>query len=386
MLDAVAKIKVFGVGGGGCNAVRRMVKDKVEGVEFYAVNTDAQCLNLMPVENKVSIGALGAGSKPDVGEKAAIDHEKELRQAVDGADMVYITAGMGGGTGTGASPIIAKYAKEAGALVVAIVTKPFLFEGPRRTKQALAGLEKLNKYCDSIIIVSNEKLLQVFGNVSMTEAFAKADDVLKQGVRIVTELINVPSMINLDFADVKSIMTEAGPALIGIGEAQGNNAGKSAAEKALSSPLLETRLSSASKAVVNISGGPNMTLSDTSDVINYMRDKLGDGLDVIFGVNTKEELGEKVVVTMIITGFGPEREMVEEARKQVTADAAKPEKKDELDDTASFDDLFAQAKKNEPKSPQEVKRYTAEIKKPSETAGRHAAQKDKRPKIFNIFH
>ena len=220
--NQVAKIKVFGIGGGGCNAVSRMVEEGVQGVDFYVVNTDLQVLQASPVANKIILGNLGAGANPEVGRRAAEENEEAIREAIKGADMVYITAGMGGGTGTGAAPVFARVAKEEGALTVGIVTKPFTFEGRRRTEQALQGLEELSEYVDSLIVVSNDQLLRVIGNVPLIDAFKEADNVLRQGVQTVTDLIAVPSLINLDFADVRSVMEGQGSALIGIGMAQGD--------------------------------------------------------------------------------------------------------------------------------------------------------------------
>ena len=301
--NQVAKIKVFGIGGGGCNAVSRMVEEGVQGVEFYVVNTDLQVLQASPVANKIILGNLGAGANPEVGRRAAEENEEAIREAIKGSDMVYITAGMGGGTGTGAAPVFARIAKEEGALTVGIVTKPFTFEGRRRTEQAIAGLEELSEYVDSLIVVSNDQLLRVIGNVPLIDAFKEADNVLRQGVQTVTDLIAVPSLINLDFADVRSVMEGQGSALIGIGMAQGDKKAQEAASKAIHSPLLGAQINGAKKAIVNITGGNTVTLQDANEAAEFIRDAAGQNLDVIFGVSINEKIGDAIIVTVIATGF-----------------------------------------------------------------------------------
>lgn len=306
--NQVAKIKVFGIGGAGCNAVNRMVEEGVQGVEFYVANTDMQDLNKSPVENKIILGrettrGLGAGANPEMGRKAALENEEEIREAMQGADMVFITAGMGGGTGTGASPLFAKIAKEMGALTVGIVTKPFSFEGPRRMAQAEAGLGQLSEFIDSLIIVSNNQLLQVIGRIPFVEAFKEADNVLRQGVQTITDLIAVPAMINLDFADVRSVMEGQGSALIGIGISQGDNKAQEAAQKAIQSPLLEAQINGAKKAIVNVTGGANISIYDANDAVEYIREAAGNDIDIIFGVAINEKIGESIIVTVIATGF-----------------------------------------------------------------------------------
>ena len=301
--NQVAKIKVFGIGGGGCNAVSRMVEEGVQGVDFYVVNTDLQVLQASPVANKIILGNLGAGANPEVGRRAAEENEEAIREAIKGADMVYITAGMGGGTGTGAAPVFARVAKEEGALTVGIVTKPFTFEGRRRTEQALQGLEELSEYVDSLIVVSNDQLLRVIGNVPLIDAFKEADNVLRQGVQTVTDLIAVPSLINLDFADVRSVMEGQGSALIGIGMAQGDKKAQEAASKAIHSPLLEAQINGAKKAIVNITGGNTVTLQDANEAAEFIREAAGQNLDVIFGVSINEKIGDAIIVTVIATGF-----------------------------------------------------------------------------------
>ena len=306
--DQIAKIRVFGIGGAGCNAVNRMVDEEVKGVEFFVCNTDVQSLNLSNCKNKIVLGkdttkGLGAGSNPEIGKKAAMESEKEIKEAIEGADMVFIAAGMGGGTGTGAAPVFAKIAKEAGCLTVGIVTKPFDFEGRKRTDQANAGLEALKEYIDSLIIVSNNQLLSVTGKISFQDSFREADNILRQGVQTITDLIAVPAFINLDFADIRSVMEEQGSALIGIGMAQGENKAKEAAQKAIQSPLLEAQISGAKNAIVNITGGPAITIADSAIAVDYIREAAGSDLNIIYGVAINEAIGENIIVTVIATGF-----------------------------------------------------------------------------------
>lgn len=314
--EQVANIKVFGIGGGGCNAVNRMVKEGVKGVEFYVANTDLQALNISPVENKIILGrevtkGLGAGANPEMGRRAAQENENEIREAIKGSDMVFITTGLGGGTGTGAAPMFAKVAKEEGALTVGIVTKPFTFEGKKRMQSAMSGLEELKAYVDSLIIVSNNNLIEVIGRRPLTEAFQAADNVLRQGVQTITDLIAVPALINLDFADVRTIMENQGSALIGIGMAEGEDKARQAAEKAIQSPLLEAQIAGARNAIVNITGGESITLFDAEDAMALVREAAGNDIDAIFGVAINEKLGDSIIVTVIATGFDS-NEKVEE--------------------------------------------------------------------------
>ena len=306
--NQVAKIKVFGVGGAGCNAINRMVEEDVRGVGFYVANTDLQVLNISPAKNKIILGktttkGLGAGANPEIGYKAAVESEDDIRAAMEGADMVFITAGLGGGTGTGAAPLFAKIAKEFDILTVGIVTKPFTFEGKKRTEQSIRGLEELRKYVDSLIIVSNNQLLEVIGRIPFVEAFREADNVLRQGVQTITDLIAVPAMINLDFADVRAVMEGQGSALIGIGMAQGENKAQEAAAKAITSPLLEAQIRGARNAIVNVTGGESITIFDANDAVEFIRDSAGSDIDIIFGVAINDNLGDNIIVTVIATGF-----------------------------------------------------------------------------------
>ncbi|MBR2808929.1 MAG: cell division protein FtsZ [Erysipelotrichaceae bacterium] len=304
----VARIKVFGVGGAGCNAVNRMVEKNTKGAIFYVCNTDVQNLSLSNCENKIVLGpnvtkGLGAGGLPEVGQQAALESEDEIREAMTDADMIFITAGLGGGTGTGAAPIFAKIAKDLGALTVGIVTKPFSFEGNKRMAQAMAGLEEMKKYVDSLIIISNNKVLEVCGDVPVQQAFVDADNVLRQGVQTITDLIAVPALINLDFADVRNVMEGQGTALIGIGMDDGEDKARKAASKALQSPLLEARISGAKKAIINVTGGPNISLYDANVAVETIKEAAGNDMDTIFGIAVNETLGDNIIVTVFATGF-----------------------------------------------------------------------------------
>lgn len=304
----VAKIKVFGIGGAGCNAVNRMVNEGLSGVEFYVANTDLQVLNISPVKNRIVLGreitkGLGAGANPEIGKRAAQESEQEIREAVKDADMVFLTTGLGGGTGTGAAPLFAKLAKETGALVVGIVTKPFAFEGKKRMDQALVGLEELKEHVDSLIIVSNNRLLEVIGRIPFQEAFKEADNVLRQGVQTISDLIAVPALINLDFADVRSVMKDKGSALIGIGMASGDEKAKEAAQRAITSPLLEAQISGAQNAIVNVTGGEGISIYDAYEVVDFITEASGGDVDIIFGIAINENIGDSIIVTVIATGF-----------------------------------------------------------------------------------
>lgn len=311
--NQVANIKVIGVGGGGSNAVNRMVTDGVQGVEFFIANTDIQVMKNSPVSSKLVLGkdttkGLGAGGNPDVGRKAAEESEADIRAAIDGADMVFITAGMGGGTGTGAAPLVAKLAKEEGALTIAVVTKPFSFEGKRRSLNAEEGIDELKKYVDSLIVVSNDNLLEVIGRKPIEEAFQAADNVLRQGVQTISDLIAVPALVNLDFADVRSVMANQGRALIGIGMADGEDKALTAAEKAIQSPLLESSIAGAKSAIINITGGDKVSLYDAQNAVAVIQDAAGGDIDSIFGIAINEDLGDSIIVTVIATGFDEEEE------------------------------------------------------------------------------
>jgi cell division protein FtsZ len=308
-MEQLAQIKVIGVGGGGSNAVNRMIEHGVQGVEFIAVNTDAQALNLSKAEAKLQIGGkltrgLGAGANPEIGKKAAEESKEQIEEALRGADMVFVTAGMGGGTGTGAAPVIAQIAKEIGALTVGVVTKPFTFEGRKRSSQANGGISVLKEKVDTLIVIPNDRLLEIVDkNTPMLEAFREADNVLRQGVQGISDLIAVPGLINLDFADVKTIMTEKGSALMGIGIATGENRAAEAAKKAISSPLLETSIDGAKGVLMNITGGSNLSLYEVNEAADIVSSASDQEVNMIFGSVINEELKEEILVTVIATGF-----------------------------------------------------------------------------------
>ncbi len=346
--NQVAKIKVFGIGGAGNNAVNRMAQEGVQGVDFYVANTDLQALDVSPVTNKITLGkdGLGAGGIPDNGRKAAVESEDDIRKAMEGADMVFLTAGLGGGTGTGASPLFAKIAKEMGALTVGIVTKPFSFEGRRRMVQAEAGLEQLKEYVDSLIIVSNNRVLEVIGHIPFEEAFKEADNILRQGVQTITDLIAVPALINLDFADVRSIMEGQGSALIGIGMSQGDNKAQEAAQKAIQSPLLEAQISGAKSAIVNVTGGASISVYDASEAVEYVREAAGNDVDIIFGVAINDKIGDAIIVTVIATGFElPKAKMYETQAEPVNTSSTKSQAKPDVvlsEEDSTIPDFFKQ--------------------------------------------
>ncbi|WP_226037943.1 cell division protein FtsZ [Aquibacillus saliphilus] len=308
-MDQLATIKVIGVGGGGSNAVNRMIEHGVQGVEFIAVNTDAQALNLSKAEIKMQIGTkltrgLGAGANPEVGRKAAEESKEQLEEVLGGADMVFVTAGMGGGTGTGAAPVIAQVAKELGALTVGVVTRPFSFEGRKRSAQAVIGIDGLKSSVDTLIVIPNDRLLEIVDkNTPMLEAFREADNVLRQGVQGISDLIAVPGLINVDFADVKTIMSDKGSALMGIGIATGENRATEAAKKAISSPLLETSIDGAHGVLMNITGGTNLSLYEVQEAADIVTSAADQEVNVIFGSVINEELKDEIVVTVIATGF-----------------------------------------------------------------------------------
>ncbi|MBT2681285.1 cell division protein FtsZ [Bacillus sp. ISL-35] len=321
-IDQFATIKVIGVGGGGNNAVNRMIEDGVQGVEFISVNTDAQALNMSKAEVTMQIGGsltrgLGAGANPEIGRKAVEESRKQIRDALEGADMVFVTAGMGGGTGTGAAPEIAHIARELGALTIGVVTRPFTFEGRKRAQNAAAGIEEMKKAVNTLIIIPNERLLQIVDKKTpMIEAFREADNVLRQGVQGISDLIAVPGLINLDFADVKTIMSNRGTALMGIGVSSGENRAAEAAKKAISSPLLETSINGAKGVLMNITGGMNLSLYEVQEAADIVAAATDDQLNMIFGSVINENLTNEIMVTVIATGFDHD---VDEARPSNTS-------------------------------------------------------------------
>ncbi len=305
--EAAAKIIVIGIGGGGNNAVNRMIDEQIAGVEFIAINTDKQALQLSKAPTLMQIGdkitkGLGAGAKPEVGEKAAEESAEEIAEAIKGADMVFVTCGMGGGTGTGATPVVARIAKQMGALTVGVVTKPFRFESKTRMNNALTGIEKLKENVDTLIVIPNDKLLEIVDRrTTMPEALKKADAVLQQGIQGITDLINVPSLINLDFADIQTVMIDKGIAHIGIGYGKGDDKALDAVKQAVASPLLETTISGASHVIINVSG--DITLMDASDAAEYVQDLAGEEANIIFGAMYDDTKTDEVTVTVIATGL-----------------------------------------------------------------------------------
>ncbi len=302
-------LKVFGVGGGGGNAINRMINNEVDGVEFIAVNTDAQDLKESRAETLLQIGAkltkgLGAGANPEIGRLAAEESEDEIRKHLVGVDLVFVTAGMGGGTGTGAAPVIARIAKECGCLTLAFVTKPFEFEGLKRTQTALAGLEELKKHCDSLVIIPNERLISISDpGTTMLAAFREADQVLRQGVQGLAEIITLPGLINVDFADVKTVMSNKGTALMGIGIATGEHRAVDAARRAIHSKLLEISLDGATDAIINIASSENITLFESTAAINEIRHSCSSDLNLIFGTTLNRQLKDEMVITVVATGY-----------------------------------------------------------------------------------
>jgi cell division protein FtsZ len=318
---AQARIKVLGVGGGGGNAINRMIDEGIDGVEFIAVNTDVQVLSLNKAEKKVQIGprttgGLGAGSYPEVGRKSAEESKDELRKVIEGADLVFITAGMGGGTGTGASPVIASIAKELGILTVAVVTRPFTFEGRQRMQQAEEGIKALLQFVDTLIIISNDKLLKIIDKKTpINEAFRIADNVLFYAVKGISEVITKPGLINVDFADVRTTLTGAGNAWFGIGAGRGENRAVDAAKQAISSPLLEYSITGATRVLLNITGGKNLTLYEVNEASTFVRETVGDNANLIFGTVLQEDLEDEVRVSLIAAGFDKVQE--EKPREKV---------------------------------------------------------------------
>lgn len=313
--SAPAKIKVIGLGGGGSNAINSMIQAHVEGVEFIVANTDMQALSSSLAPTKIQLGSqltkgLGAGANPEIGKRAALEDLDRLAGLLDGADMVFVTAGMGGGTGTGAAPVITSIAKERGCLTVAVVTKPFLFEGKRRLVQAEAGLRELRSTCDTLITIPNQRLLSVVGKqTSLRDAFRICDDVLRQAVQGISDLITVPGLINLDFADVQTIMSEMGMALLGTGVARGENRAADAAQKAISSPLLEeSSIEGARGVLINITGGPDLTLFEVNEASSIIKEVAHEDAQIIFGSVIDDNMESEIRVTVIATGFGYSKE------------------------------------------------------------------------------
>ena len=308
-MNQLAKIKVIGIGGGGCNAVNRMIDSGLKGVDFIVANTDLQVLNDSLAPTKLQLGSdltdgLGAGANPAIGKEAALESKEEIEEALKGADMVFVTCGMGGGTGTGASPIIAEIAQDLGALTVGIVTKPFSFEGKKRMEQAIAGLDELKKHVDTLIVIPNDRLRELIDkSTPMLEAFREVDNVLHRGVQSISDLIAITGLVNLDFAEVKAVMKDRGNALIGIGIGSGENRAVEGAKQAVASPLLETSINGATDAIINVTGGSSLTLFEVEEAAEVIRTAANTDINTIFGAVINENLTDEVIVTVIATGF-----------------------------------------------------------------------------------
>ncbi|SHH62039.1 cell division protein FtsZ [Sporanaerobacter acetigenes] len=343
--EQFAHIKVIGVGGGGNNAINRMVEANVKGVEFIAINTDRQALQTSKAETKVQIGekltkGLGAGANPEVGMKAAEESKNEITDAIKGADMIFITAGMGGGTGTGAAPIVAEVAKEMGILTVGVVTKPFTFEGKRRMVHAEKGIEELKNRVDTLVTIPNDRLLQVAEKkTTMVEAFMMADEVLKQGIQGISDLIAVPALINLDFADVKTIMYDQGIAHMGIGKASGDNRAQDAARQAIQSPLLETSIEGAKAVLLNITGGGDLGIFEVNEAADLIRQSVDQDANIIFGAGIDETLNDELKITVIATGFGEKKEKKIDGMMKTNADDRLKAREEVASSQFDMDDL-----------------------------------------------
>ena len=340
--DQIAKIKVIGVGGGGNNAVNRMIESGVGGVEFIVANTDLQVLNVSKAETKIQIGkelteGLGAGANPEIGREAALESKAEIEAALAGADMVFVTCGLGGGTGTGAAPVVAEIAQSQGALTVAIVTKPFKFEGRKRMEQAEVGLEELKKHVDTIIVIPNDRLRDMIDRTTpIVQAFLEVDNVLRRGVQSISDLIAVSGLVNLDFADVKAVMQNRGNAIIGIGIGVGEDRAIEAAKQAVASPLLETTIDGATDAIINITGGNSLTLFEAEDAAEVVRNAANTDINTIFGAVINENLNDEVIVTVIATGFDDAREQIGGLDNDLPKNTSYMSRDEDFDDIPPF--------------------------------------------------
>ncbi|HHV74094.1 MULTISPECIES: cell division protein FtsZ [unclassified Thermoanaerobacterium] len=340
-MEQFANIKVIGVGGGGGNAVNRMIEAGLKGVEFIAINTDKQALYMSKAETKIQIGdkltkGLGAGANPEIGKKAAEETKDEIEKIISGADMVFITAGMGGGTGTGAAPVVAEITKQLGILTVGVVTKPFTFEGKKRMTHAEMGISELKKHVDALVTIPNDRLLQVAEKkTSMLDAFKIADDVLRQGVQGISDLIAVPGLVNVDFADVKTIMMETGLAHMGIGIASGENKATEAAKQAVQSPLLETSIEGARGILLNIAGGTNLSIFEVNEAANYIYETADPDANIIFGAVIDESLEDQIRITVIATGF--EKRFDSEKKPKIEKEIIKQSEVKDINEVIKFD-------------------------------------------------
>ncbi|HJH33071.1 MAG TPA: cell division protein FtsZ [Ligilactobacillus aviarius] len=377
-----ANIKVIGVGGAGGNAVNRMIAEDVKGVEFIAANTDVQALKNSNAETKIQLGpkltkGLGAGANPDIGEKAAEESEEQISEALQGANMIFVTAGMGGGTGTGAAPVIAKVAKEMGALTVGVVTRPFSFEGPKRARFAAEGVQKMKEHVDTLIIIANNRLLEIVDKKTpMLQAFQEADNVLRQGVQGITDLITSPGYVNLDFADVTTVMKDKGSALMGIGSANGENRIEEATKKAISSPLLEVSIDGAEQVLLNITGGPDLSLFEAQTASEIVTDAASSDVNIIFGTSINENLEDEVVVTVIATGIDKKRN----ARKAVKKSASNGILNNNRN--AASNQSASNSRSNDPLADWDI---TTEMNGNSHAANQRDNFQDVEKKDFNVF-
>ncbi len=348
----LAVIKVVGVGGGGVNAVNRMIEEGLKGVEFVAINTDSQALLFSDADTKLDIGreatrGLGAGANPEVGRTSAEDHKSEIEETLKGADMVFVTAGEGGGTGTGAAPVVAGIAKKLGALTVGVVTRPFKFEGKRRTRQAVEGIEVLKEVCDTLIVIPNDRLLQLGdASLSMMEAFRAADEVLHNGVQGITNLITTPGVINVDFADVRSVMSDAGSALMGVGSARGDDRVMVAAKQAINSPLLESTMEGAKGVLLSVAGGSDLGLQEVYEAASIVEEQADPDANIIFGTIIDDNLGDEVRVTVIATGFDAASNAASAAGTPQSEAPAQPDNNNERG--ALFDEREKVARESDP--------------------------------------
>ena len=333
-MDQLAKIKVIGIGGGGNNAVNRMIESGVQAVDFIVANTDSQVLNNSLAETKIQMGVqltngLGAGANPQIGKEAALESKNEIEEAIKDADMVFITCGMGGGTGTGAAPVVADIAQSAGALTVGIVTKPFSFEGKKRMQQALEGIAELKKHVDTLIVVPNDRLREIIDkSTPLLDSFKEVDNVLRRGVQSISDLIAVAGLINLDFADVKAVMEKRGNALIGIGAGVGEDRAIEAANQAVLSPLLETSIDGATDAIINVTGGPNLTLFEVEEAVEAIRKSANTDINTIFGAVINENFTDEIIVTVIATGFDDDQKELPGHASRESAEATLPDHDD----------------------------------------------------------
>lgn len=346
--EDVTQIKVIGVGGGGGNAINRMVQAGIQGVDFIVANTDKHVLTTSKATHKIQLGekvtsGQGAGARPEIGKKAAEESEDAIKDVLKGTDMVFITAGMGGGTGTGAAPIIAQMAKEAGVLTVGIVTKPFAFEGKHRMEQAIAGINELAQHVDSLIVIPNERLKLVTDQkITLINAFEVADDILRQGVRSISDLIKVPGLINLDFADITSVMRDAGHAHMGVGRGSGKERAEAAAKAAISSPLLETTIEGAKGVIINITGSPDLTLDEVDAASSLVHDEAAPDANIIFGVSIDPDLEDEMSITVIATGFGNNENKIDGNKSgRATEPSRNDRAQDTDDDLQSIFDMFS---------------------------------------------